>query len=77
MTVTTNSSLITAIESMQIYFKFHHLPARLQAVSRPFAELASTIVGSSQDTSTSNNQKLIALQKLLEAKDAAVRGSLG
>lgn len=53
------------------YFRYEHLPAPLQAVSRPFAELADLVARSS-----SNPETTVALRKLLEAKDAAVRAVL-
>lgn len=51
------------------FFKFDHLPEALQAVSRPFGELAERIV----QTLPRNPERTVALRKLLEAKDAAVR----
>jgi len=51
------------------FFAFAHLPPAMQEVSRPFGDLAQRIV----DTTLSNPQRGVALQKLLEAKDAAVR----
>ena len=41
-------------------------------VSKPFGELAQTIV----DTLPSNPERTVALRKLLEAKDCAVRALL-
>ena len=54
------------------YFKFSHLPAHLQEVSRPFAELANRLVASVP----SGPELEVALRKLLESKDAAVRAAL-
>lgn len=54
------------------FFAWSHLPERLQAVSRPFGELADTIVA----TLPRNPERTVALRKLLEAKDAAVRAAL-
>lgn len=54
------------------YFEFTHLPAHLQAVSMPFSELAqrlSTMLPAGPELS-------VALRKLLESKDAAVRAAL-
>lgn len=51
------------------YFKYDHLPDHLQAVSRPFCELADHVVA----TLPSNPERTVALRKLLEAKDCAVR----
>jgi hypothetical protein len=54
------------------FFKWEHLPEHLQSVSRPFGELAERIVLSLPR----NAERSVALRKLLEAKDAAVRASL-
>jgi hypothetical protein len=51
------------------FFAFAHLPEHLQAVSRPFAEVANRLV---LDLPR-NPERTMALRKLLEAKDAAVR----
>jgi hypothetical protein len=54
------------------YFHYSHLPAVLQAASRPFCELARHIV----ETLPRNPERTVALRKLLEAKDAAVRANV-
>lgn len=54
------------------FFKFTHLPPALADVSRPFAELAASIV----ETIPRNPERTVALRKLLESKDAAVRAAL-
>ena len=54
------------------FFAFVHLPPHLQAVSQPFGELAQRIV----ETLPRNPERTVALRKLLEAKDAAVRALL-
>ena len=59
-------------EPMLQFFKFAHLPAHLQAVSKPFCELADHIV----ETLPRNPERTVALRKLLEAKDCAVRAIL-
>jgi hypothetical protein len=51
------------------FFAYEHLPQHLQAVSRPFGELAQNIVS----TLPRNPERTVALRKLLESKDAAVR----
>ncbi len=51
------------------FFAYTHLPPHLQAVSKPFGDMAQTIV----DTLPRNPERTVALRKLLEAKDAAVR----
>lgn len=54
------------------FFHYAHLPERLQASSRPFCDLARHIV----DMLPRNAERTVALRKLLEAKDAAVRASV-
>lgn len=59
-------------EHIAQFFAYEHLPPVLQEVSRPFGELASTILA----TLPRNPERTVALRKLLEAKDAAVRAKL-
>jgi len=54
------------------FFAYGHLPSNLQDVSRPFGELADRIV----ETLPRNPERTVALRKLLESKDAAVRALL-
>lgn len=54
------------------YFEYAHLPERLQAVSRPFAEMAGAVI-MQQPRSP---ERTVALRKLLECKDATVRAAL-
>lgn len=54
------------------FFEFEHLPERLQQVSKPFCELAVHVV----TTLPRNPERTVALRKLLEAKDCAVRAML-
>jgi hypothetical protein len=56
-------------ERLLQFFKYDHLPENLQAVSKKFAELAQHIV----ETLPSNAERTVALRKLMEAKDCAVR----
>lgn len=51
------------------FFDFRHLPQQLQIVSKPFAMLAASVVVALPK----NPERTVALRKLLEAKDAAVR----
>jgi hypothetical protein len=51
------------------FFEYAHLPLVLADVSRPFCELAGWIV----KTVPSNQERAVALRKLLEAKDCALR----
>ena len=59
----------TKPEHISQSFAYGHLPAHLQAVSKPFGDLAMQIV----ETLPRNPERTVALRKLLEAKDAAVR----
>jgi hypothetical protein len=61
-----------AAEPIMQFFAYSHLPPMLQAVSRPFGEMACRIV----TTLPRNPERTVALRKLLEAKDAAVRARL-
>lgn len=54
------------------YFQYAHLPERQQAVSRPCADLAHTLVDQLPD----GPQLTTGLRKLLEAKDCFVRAAL-
>lgn len=66
------------------FFSYEHLPPHLQAVSKAFCDLARIIVGDlglgtgadvtvAQFPLPRNQERTVALRKLLEAKDAAVR----
>lgn len=59
-------------ESILQFFAFEHLPPHLQTVSQNFHALAQHIV----DNLPRNPERTVALRKLLEAKDAAVRAKL-
>ena len=54
------------------FFAWEHLPPHLQAVSKPFGELAHKLAAELP----SNPESTTALRKLLEAKDCAVRAVL-
>jgi len=54
------------------FFTFGHLPPQLQEISRGFAHAAFGIVAALPR----NAERSVALRKLLEAKDAAVRAGL-
>lgn len=56
-------------EPMLQWFAYDHLPDRLRQVSSQFRELAEYIV----DNLPRNPERIVALRKLLEAKDCAVR----
>lgn len=61
-----------AISHVLPFFKYDHLPKNLQEVSRPFSELADQVA----NRNPNNQETTVALRKLLEAKDAAVRACL-
>jgi hypothetical protein len=54
------------------FFAYDHLREDLQTVSRSFSLLAGELVA----TLPRNPERTVALRKLLEAKDAAVRAKL-
>jgi len=54
------------------FFVWEHLKPELQEVSKPFGMLALKIV----ETLPRNPERTVALRKLLEAKDCAVRALL-
>lgn len=54
------------------YFHYAHLTDALRNRSKPFCDLARQIV----ETTPRNPERTVALRKLLEAKDAAVRAGL-
>lgn len=56
-------------EHIHQFFRYDHLPPKLQAVSKPFGDLAQEII----NNLPRNPERTVALRKLLEAKDAAVR----
>jgi hypothetical protein len=58
-----------AIESILQHFRYDHLPEPLQEVSKDFHTLANKVAARKPD----NPETTVALRKLLEAKDAAVR----
>ncbi len=72
-----------AVEHILQFFAYEHLPPHLRDVSKPFCELAHTIAKGDNCAEggritmggplPDNPEKAVALRKLLEAKDAAVR----
>ncbi len=58
------------------FFEYSHLPPHLQAVSKPFSDLANALCDQSLAPINSNAERTMALRKLLEAKDCAVRALL-
>lgn len=60
-------------EHIMQFFAFEHLARQdLRDASQPFCELARHVV----ETLPRNPERTVALRKLLEAKDAAVRALL-
>lgn len=54
------------------FFTYAHLPSFLQEISKPFGDLAEHIT----ESLPRNPERTVALRKLLEAKDCAVRAKL-
>lgn len=63
---------VEPVEHISQFFSWGHLPSHLQEVSKPFSALAEDIIR----TLPRNPERTVALRKLLEAKDAAVRALL-
>jgi hypothetical protein len=57
-------------EKLMRFFDFEHLPAEMQEISKPFGVLAREI---HDKIYPDNVERNMALRKLLEAKDCAVR----
>lgn len=62
----------TKREPIMQFFAYSHLPEKLQAVSKPFGELAEQL----EKTLPRCAERTVAFRKLLEGKDAAVRALL-
>lgn len=60
------------MQNLLQFFAYEHLPAHLQAVSKPFGDVARELAA----TLPANAESTTALRKLLEAKDCAVRAVL-
>ena len=58
-------------EAILKFFEFDHLPQHLQAISRPFGELAVMV-----SETLEGPEATVCLRKLLEAKDCAVRAAV-
>ncbi len=59
-------------DHIEQFFSYTHLPPHMQVTSRWFCELAEKIV----ENLPRNPERTVALRKLLEAKDAAVRAGI-
>lgn len=62
--------MVSEMNHILQFFDYEHLPEYLQEISKPFCELASRVAYGSD-----NPETIVALRKLLEAKDAAVRAA--
>lgn len=60
------------MDALLQFFAYEHLPPHLQAVSKPFGDMALKLA----DELPANPESTTALRKLLEAKDCAVRAVL-
>lgn len=65
------AKLTASGEHIAQFFTFAHLPPHLAAVSKTFAAVALVILDLPR-----NQERTVALRKLLEAKDAAVRAAV-
>lgn len=61
-----------AKDSLLQFFKSNHLPEKLRNISQPFEIMAQMIY----KDCPRNSERTVALRKLLEAKDCAVRSLL-
>jgi hypothetical protein len=64
--------MTSEVEPIMQFFAYEHLPSHLQEISKPFGEMAQWITV----TLPRNPERTVALRKLLEGKDAAVRARL-
>jgi len=86
MSESNPTSTVAPPEHILQFFAYAHLPPHLQAVSKPFGDLAQAIVNGDNGAESGNvtiggplprnPERTVALRKLLEAKDAAVRALL-
>jgi ferritin-like protein len=60
------------MDNLLQFFAYEHLSVHLQAVSKPFGDLARNLAAELPK----NPESTVALRKLLEAKDCAVRAIL-
>jgi len=58
------------------YFGYGHLPPELQQISKPFHDLAHQMLIYADADALNEREATVAMRKLLEAKDAAVRSAL-
>jgi hypothetical protein len=60
------------VEPILQFFTYDHLALKLRPISAPFHTLANRII----EELPRNPERTVALRKLLEAKDAAVRAAI-
>lgn len=70
--ITVEQYLLEKQEAIFQFFRYSHLPEHLQAVSQVFHHAAQRIIRELPR----NPERTVALRKMLEAKDAAVRARL-
>lgn len=70
--MTTDGNRLTPTAQLLQWFEYSHLPGHLQTVSSEFHDLAHVLNANLQD----GPEKTVALRKLLESKDCAVRAKL-
>jgi hypothetical protein len=63
---------LDVLDPLLQFFQYEHLPPQVWMISRPFGELATNLV----KMLPRNPERTVALRKLLEAKDCAVRAVL-
>jgi len=78
--------MLTINEPLLQFFYYEHLSPDLQMIARPFSELAHAMILGDNNTQSGsitigsglnrNPERTVALRKLLEAKDAAIRSEL-
>ncbi len=61
-----------AVKQLLTFFNYEHLPMKLKETSQQFSILARWMA----DNLPPNAEATVAMRKLLEAKDAAVRATL-
>lgn len=69
----TELAIHSSVSHLLKYFEHEHLPPFLKRVSIPFCELAWNLV---VEHELKGPELTVALRKLLEAKDCAVRAKL-
>lgn len=62
-----------SVEALLKFFEWDHLPEHLQEISAPFCTLAFNLA---ERPDVKGPELTVALRKLLEAKDCAVRAAL-